>query len=115
MRKIIEQGVITLDGQMSTPQDWLPTRWEGEFEALSRDLLQSVDALLYGRLSYENHAEVWPTLESEFDEYAARMNSIPKYVASRTLTEVLSEQEERLQEVLQFSIDFIDGQKGEKK
>ncbi|MFJ7973047.1 Mini-ribonuclease 3 [Psychrobacillus sp. NPDC096389] len=27
----------------------------------------------------------------------------------------LSEQEERLQEVLQFSIDFIDGQKGEKK
>ena len=49
---------------------------------------RSVDALLYGRLSYESHAEVWPTLESEFDDYAARMNSIPKYVASRTLTEV---------------------------
>ena len=60
MRKIIEQAVVTLDGQTSTPQDWLPSRWEGEFEQLSRNLLFSVDALLYGRISYENHAEVWP-------------------------------------------------------
>src|SRR4051812_47454695 len=73
---------------MSTPQEWLPTRWEGEYADLSRDLLESVDALLYGRQSYEVHAEVWPTLENEFDAYAARMNSIPKYVASRTLAEV---------------------------
>jgi len=87
MRKIIEQGVITLDGQMSTPQDWLPTRWAGEFEQLSKDLLFSVDALLYGRISYEQHAEVWPTLEEAFGDYAVRMNNIPKHVASRTLTD----------------------------
>jgi dihydrofolate reductase len=87
-RKIIEQAVVTLDGQISTPQDWLPTRWAGEFEQLSKDLLLSVDALLYGRVSYENHAQVWPTLEESFGEYAVRMNTIPKYVASRTLTEV---------------------------
>jgi dihydrofolate reductase len=88
MRKIIEQAVVTLDGQVSTPQDWLPTRWAGEFEQLSKDLLFSVDALLYGRISYENHAEVWPTLEEAFGDYAVRMNTIPKHVASRTLTEV---------------------------
>ena len=88
MRKIIEQGVVTLDGQISTPQDWLPTRWEGEMEQYSRDLLFSVDALLYGRISYEAHAEVWPTLEGAFGDYAVRMNTIPKHVASRTLTEV---------------------------
>jgi len=88
MRKIIEQAVVTLDGQISTPQDWLPTRWPGEFEQLSRDLLFSVDALLYGRLSYEDHCEVWPNLEEAFGDYAVRMNTIPKYVASRTLTEV---------------------------
>ncbi|MFH8572868.1 hypothetical protein [Streptomyces sp. NPDC017993] len=58
MRKIIEQAVFTLDGQVSTPQEWLPTRWAGDFERLSKDLLRSVDALLYGRISYENHAEV---------------------------------------------------------
>jgi dihydrofolate reductase len=88
MRKIIEQGVVTLDGQISTPQDWLPTRWPGEFEQLSTNLLFSVDALLYGRISYENHLQVWPTLEEAFGDYAVRMNSIPKHVASRTLTEV---------------------------
>ena len=87
MRKIIEQGVVTLDGQISTPQNWLPTRWAGEFEQLSKELLFSVDSLLYGRISYEQHAEVWPTME-EFDDYAVRMNTIPKLVASRTLTEV---------------------------
>ena len=36
MRKIIEQAVVTLDDQVSTPQDWLTTRWAGEFEQLSR-------------------------------------------------------------------------------
>lgn len=87
MRKIIEQGVVTLDGQTSTPQDWLSTRWAGEFEQYSKDLLFSVDALLYGRLSYEAHAEVWPAMEAEFGDYAVRMNTIPKHVASRTLTE----------------------------
>ena len=88
MRKIIEQAVVTLDGQISTPQDWLPSRWEGEFEGPSRDLLFSVDALLYGRISYENHAEVWPTMEEAFGDYAVQMNAIPKHVASRTLTKV---------------------------
>jgi hypothetical protein len=43
MRKIVEQAVVTLDVQFSTPHDWLPTRWPGEFEQLSRDLLLSVD------------------------------------------------------------------------
>ena len=88
MRKIVEQAVVTLDGQISTPQDWLPTRWAGEFEAHSTDLLFSVDALLYGRVSYESHAEVWPGLEETFGGYAVRMNRLPKHVASHTLTEV---------------------------
>src|ERR671918_237114 len=73
MSRIIEQAVVTLDGQI---------------EQLSEDLLFSVDALLYGRVTYENHAEVWPTLEEAFGDYAVRMNTIPKYVASRTLPEM---------------------------
>jgi dihydrofolate reductase len=60
----------------------------GRVRAASKDLLYSVDALLYGRVSYEAHAEVWPTLEEAFGDYAVRMNTIPEHVASRTLTEV---------------------------
>jgi dihydrofolate reductase len=88
MRKLIEQAVVTLDGQVSTPQNWIGTRWAGEFEQHSKELLFAVDALLYGRVSYESHAEVWPTLEAAFGDYAVRMNAIPKFVASRTLTDV---------------------------
>ena len=88
MRKIIEQAVVTLDGQVSTPQDWLATRWAGEFEQHSTELLFSVDALLYGRISYESHAEVSPAMEDVFGDYAIRMNAMPKFVASRTLTDV---------------------------
>jgi hypothetical protein len=34
MRKIIEQAVVTLYGQVSTPQEWLPTKWAGRGERL---------------------------------------------------------------------------------
>ncbi len=63
MRKIIEQAVVTLDGQISTPQNWLPTRWAGEFEQLSKDLLSPSTRSSTGESVYENHAEVRPTLE----------------------------------------------------
>jgi hypothetical protein len=28
-----------------------------------------VDALLYGRVSFEQHADVWPKLEQQFGDY----------------------------------------------
>ncbi|MFC5835933.1 dihydrofolate reductase family protein [Nonomuraea insulae] len=85
MRKIIEQAVVTLDGQISTPQNWLGELWAGEMEQRSRDLLFEVDALLYGRVTYEQHAAVWPHMEEQFGDYAVRMNTIRKHVASTTL------------------------------
>lgn len=88
MRKIIEQGVVTLDGQISTPQNWLGELWAGELEQRSKELLFSVEALLYGRVSYEQHAAVWPQLEEQFGDYAVRMNELPKHVASSTLKTV---------------------------
>jgi dihydrofolate reductase len=46
-------------------------------------LLQSADALVLGRATYEVFAASWP---SRTGELADRINSLPKYVASRTLT-----------------------------
>ncbi|MGH2599360.1 MAG: dihydrofolate reductase family protein, partial [Dehalococcoidia bacterium] len=40
------------------------------------------EALLLGRTTYEGFAEAWPPREGEF---ADKMNSMPKYVASTTL------------------------------
>ena len=43
------------------------------------------DGLLFGRRTYETMAAAWPSQAG--DPFADHMNSIPKYVASRTLTD----------------------------
>jgi dihydrofolate reductase len=45
--------------------------------------LESADALLFGRRTWQGMAKAWP--ERAGDPYADRMNAITKYVASRTL------------------------------
>lgn len=44
------------------------------------------DALLLGRVTYEIFASSWPTMTDEVG-LADKMNSIPKHVATRSLTE----------------------------
>jgi dihydrofolate reductase len=50
------------------------------------EVMQGTDALLFGRVTWQNMAAAWPERGGE-DEFSDRMNSIPKYVASRTLTD----------------------------
>ena len=49
------------------------------------EALQSTEALVFGRRTWRVMADAWPGRAG--DEFADRMNSLPKYVASRTLTE----------------------------
>jgi dihydrofolate reductase len=49
------------------------------------DVMASTDALLFGRRTWQTMAAAWPGRAG--DPFAARMNEIPKYVASRTLTQ----------------------------
>lgn len=48
-------------------------------------ILEPVGALLLGRGTFEAFAESWPMRSG--DPYTDKMNAMPKYVASRTLTE----------------------------
>jgi dihydrofolate reductase len=48
-------------------------------------VMERTDALLFGRRTWERMAAAWP--ERAGDPFADRMNAIPKYVASRTLTQ----------------------------
>ena len=47
--------------------------------------MATTDALLFGRRTWQTMAAAWP--ERAGDGFADRMNEIPKYVASRTLTQ----------------------------
>jgi dihydrofolate reductase len=48
-------------------------------------VMERTDALLYGRRTWQGMAAAWP--ERAGDPFADRMNALPKYVASRTLTD----------------------------
>jgi dihydrofolate reductase len=58
----------------------------GEQEAAGEDEVRLADALLLGRKTYEALAPIWLRTTGAF---ADRVNSIPKYVASTSLTEPL--------------------------
>jgi dihydrofolate reductase len=49
------------------------------------EAMASTDALLFGRRTWQTMAAAWPGRAG--DPFADQMNAIPKYVASRTLTQ----------------------------
>jgi dihydrofolate reductase len=88
MRKVIVQTQVSLDGVQENPQLFVFDYHNEEIMNYSKELLFQSDALLAGRVTYEGFAEVWPTRTG--DDFSDRINSLPKYVASRTLKEPLT-------------------------
>jgi dihydrofolate reductase len=100
MRELVVTTFITLDGVMQAPggpdEDrdggfqhggWSVGYWDEMMGALVVDWMQQQDAVLLGRRTYEIFAAHWPRVP-DTDPMAARLNGMPKYVASRTLTSV---------------------------
>jgi len=86
MRKVILSSYVTLDGVMEAPNEWSFQFWNDELAKFKYDELFASDALLIGRVTYQGFAAAWPTMEGT-GEFGERINGMPKYVASTTLTE----------------------------
>ncbi len=88
MRKIVVSEYVTLDGVMEDPGGggWSFPFWNEEAAKFKFDELFVSDALLLGRVTYEGFAQAWPSMTDEMG-FADRMNSLPKYVVSRTLSQ----------------------------
>jgi dihydrofolate reductase len=78
--------MISFDGVLENPQNWTFDYVNEEFLTYAHDQLFASDALLMGRETYESFAEAW-SARAGADDFADRMNSLPKYVASRTQTD----------------------------
>jgi dihydrofolate reductase len=95
MGKIALSQNTSLDGVMQSPgpQD-VPFKYRGwavDFdggfnyeEEVGLEQAQNSEALLLGRVTYEAMLAFWPTSEGEL---ADRLNELPKYVVSSTLTD----------------------------
>jgi dihydrofolate reductase len=91
MRKVILQEIVSLDGYAAGPNgdvNFIPasTRGDQRWGAEQTALLDSVDTLLLGRVTYELFSQIWPTrTEGEEKAFADKFNGLQKVVFSKTL------------------------------
>jgi dihydrofolate reductase len=94
MGRIVVTEFLSLDGVMEDPggaEDYAHGGWtfkyaDDEGYKFKGQELWDCDALLLGRTTYEGFAKAWPTMKDEAG-FADKMNSMPKYVVSSTLTD----------------------------
>ncbi len=93
MRKVILDSIISLDGYYTSPKnetDWFD--FDTEEIDWSKEILRRVDAMLYGRVTYEEFRTFWPKASATPDgfdsEIIGQLNGLLKVVFSRTLTDV---------------------------
>jgi len=112
MRKIIVSEFVTLDGVIESPNQWSFQFASEEQEKYKFAELFASDALLLGRVTYEGFAAAWPTMPGT-GEYGERMNSLPKYVVSTTLSELTWNNTSLLQGPLAEELSTLKQQAGQ--
>ena len=91
MRKVIASEFVSLDGVFEAPDQWHFPYFNDEMGQEIGAAMAASDAMLLGRVTYEEFAAFWPSQEpsEEDQETTDYMNNTPKYVVSTTLEEPL--------------------------
>jgi dihydrofolate reductase len=91
MRRLILEEWLSLDGFAEDKDgklDFFPAHETDKFS--DRDqltFLDGIDAILLGRRTYELFVEFWPTVTTDREIIADRLNALPKIVFSNTLSD----------------------------
>jgi dihydrofolate reductase len=86
MRKVVATLIITLDGVVgfeAVADEIVKLRDTEEVLADFFGQVAKEDAMLLGRVTYQQWADYWPN--STDDPFAGHINRVPKYVVSKTL------------------------------
>jgi dihydrofolate reductase len=93
MGRIVVTEFVSIDGVMEDPggsEDFKYGGWSFEFDRgdegdrFKLEETLDADALLLGRVTFQGFAEAWPSREGEFAE---KLNQMPKFVLSSTLSD----------------------------
>jgi dihydrofolate reductase len=95
MRKVVAAEYLSLDGVTEDPgpagefkyRGWTSPYWNDELSEYQSEVLFASDALLLGRVTYDEFVASWPLRSG--DPFTDKMNSMAKFVASTTLPEPL--------------------------
>lgn len=87
---ITVEQIVSADGFAAEPDGGLSFFEVAPFDDASTDTeqmrwLQSVDAILLGRRTYEMFAAYWPGVDPAVDAIAEPIDRLPKHVVSRSL------------------------------
>jgi dihydrofolate reductase len=101
MRKVIVNEFMSLDGVVQAPGEagedtsggfthggWHLGYLDQKAAGAALENIEAAGGFLLGRRTYEIFAGHWPTAPEEEQAFAVPLNTKPKYVASRTLTEL---------------------------
>jgi dihydrofolate reductase len=98
--KLILMEFVSLDGVSQGPggpdEDrsggftrggWFVPFVDAAFMQTVTKWIDTADAFLFGRQTYQNFAGHWPNVTDRGDVVAAKLNGVPKYVVSKSLRE----------------------------
>jgi dihydrofolate reductase len=80
MRRIIEETLVSLDGVIEDPAQWVGDYFDDAFVKATFERLVMRDAMLMGRRTYEVLAKDWA---AQTGDYADVIDGIRKYVFRR--------------------------------
>lgn len=116
MRKLFEFNLVTLDGYFEGPnRDIGWHNVDAEFNDYAVDMLNSVDTLIFGRVTYELMANYWPTPAAMKNDpiVAEKMNMLPKIVFSRkTLDKVEWHNTKLVKDIIEVDIENMKREPG---
>lgn len=88
MRKLVVTENITLDGVIEITGDWFdPAAQDDGLLATMREQDAEADAVLLGRVTYEQFKGYWPLQTDDTTGITNYLNRTEKYVVSSTLTD----------------------------
>ena len=117
MRKLVVTENITLDGVIDASEGWFEPAGDEEVDesdviAALREQQQAADAVLMGRLTFEQMRGYWPLQTDDETGVTDYLNRVSKYVVSGTMKDPEWERSTVLSGELEDQVRELKGQPG---